>query len=125
LGTENKKQKGKLKRKNLFFLIFSCLPIPFPFLHLLFFPLSFLFLFDSFVPFFSLLSLFFFQMGAVMQTNPEKLRRILGRVFFSFLMAKCPDQRISVILGLLGSMEDGPLNQIIWRNEPYSQNKAL
>jgi hypothetical protein len=24
-------------------------------------------------------------MSAVMQTNPEKLRRILGRVFFSFL----------------------------------------
>jgi hypothetical protein len=26
-----------------------------------------------------------FKKGAVMQTNPEKLRRILGRVFFSFL----------------------------------------
>lgn len=83
---ENKKIKEKAKeihKASKTIWIPNLFSLPFSFWFLLFTVLDFFsFFFQSLS--LSLFLLFFFRSGAVMQTNLEKLRRILGRVFFSF-----------------------------------------
>jgi hypothetical protein len=100
----NFKKKKKKKETLFFFLSFSFISFPSP----------------SVLPF--LLS---YECSDA--NKPGEATEDPGKSFLFFLMAKCPNKRVLVSpsRGMSGFMEDGPLNQIIWRNEPYSQNKAL